>query len=123
LVVVGCVVKLEIVCGLLQMNPVMVTIIGRDVLAVGPEALGALLAADGVGALIGIAILLSFRPRRQPGRFVILTTLAYAAALVGFAAAPSYPIAFGALVIAGLFDTLVATTRNSIMQLVAPQEM
>jgi MFS family permease len=117
------VLKLEIVYALFQMNPVMVTIIGRDVLGVGPEGLGALLAADGIGALVGIAILLTFRPRRRPGRFVILTTMAYATALVGFAAAPTYPLAFAALVVAGMFDTLVATTRNSIMQLVAPPEM
>jgi MFS family permease len=117
------VLKLEIVYALFQMNPVMVTIIGRDVLGVGPEALGALLAADGVGALVGIAILLTVGRRTRPGRFVILTTLAYAAALLGFAAAPAYAVAFAALVVAGMFDTLTATTRNSIMQLVAPPEM
>jgi hypothetical protein len=117
------VLKLEIVYALFQMNPVMVTIIARDVLGVGPEGLGALLAADGVGALIGIAILLTARPRARPGRFVILGTMAYAGALVGFAAAREYGVAFAALVVAGLFDTLVATTRNSIMQLVAPPEM
>jgi MFS family permease len=117
------VLKLEIVYALFQMNPVMVTIIGRDVLGVGPEGLGALLAADGIGALIGIAILLTAGQRARPGRFVILTTVAYAATLVGFAAAREYALAFAALVVAGMFDTLVATTRNSIMQLVAPAEM
>jgi MFS family permease len=117
------VLKLEIVYALFQMNPVMVTIIGRDVLGVGPEGLGALLAADGVGALVGIAILLTVGPRARPGRFVIVTTMAYAGALVGFAAAREYAVAFAALVLAGMFDTLVATTRNSIMQLVAPPEM
>jgi MFS family permease len=117
------VLKLEIVYALFQMNPVMVTIIGRDVLGVGPAELGALLAADGIGALVGIAILLTAGQRARPGRFVILGTIAYATALVGFAAAREYPVAFVALLVAGMFDTLVATTRNSIMQLVAPPEM
>jgi hypothetical protein len=80
--------QMEIVFGLFSMNPVM--IIGRDVLGVGPEGLGGLLAAPAFGAVAGSAGLLILEQARRQGRFVILSTLAYCAALVAFTFSSSY---------------------------------
>jgi hypothetical protein len=82
--------QMEIVFGLFRMNPVMITIIGRDVLGVGPEGLGGLLAAPAFGAVAGSAGLLILEQARRQGRFVILSTLAYCAALVAFTFSSSY---------------------------------
>jgi MFS family permease len=114
--------SLEIVFSLLQMNEVMIVIIGREVLDVGPEALGLLISAPALGSMAGIGALLVVTPIRQ-GRVVILSTLAYSAFLLLVAFSTSYAMTFVALLIVGLFDALVTVTRHSVMQLAAPDGM
>jgi MFS family permease len=115
--------KLEIVFGIFQMNAVIITIIGREVLGVGPEGLGGLLSAEALGSLVGIGSLLLVGQTRRQGRFNILCTVGYAATLVGFALSRSFELAFVALAIGGFFDSLLSVTRSSVLQLAAPLGM
>lgn len=115
--------KMEVVFAIFGMNAVMITIVGRDVLGVGPEGVGGLLSAPGVGSLIGIGFLLVRGQTRRQGRFVVLCTFAYVVTLVLFAASVDYTVSFVALAASGLFDVLVGVTRQSIMQLTAPGRM
>ena len=109
--------------GLFAMNQVMITLVARDELGVGPEGLGGLLSADAVGASLGVVALLLVGATARPGRFAILATFGYAASLAGFAVAGGYVLCFGALIGCGFFDVLVSVTRNSLMQLAAPAGM
>jgi len=115
--------KLEVAFGLLQVNPVIITIIGREVLGVGPEGLGGLLSAQALGALLGIGGLLAVGQPRRQGRFVVVCQLAYAASIVGFAVSQDYRISFLVLAASGALDSLASVTRNSVMQLAAPGRM
>jgi MFS family permease len=115
--------QLEIAFGLLQMNAVMITIVSLNILDTGPEGLGGLLSAPALGALVGVGLLLGVGQARRQGRFVMLCSFAYAGALIAFALARAYWIAFGVLVAVGLIDTLMTVTRQSIMQLAAPSGM
>jgi MFS family permease len=115
--------KLEIVFALFQVNPVIITIVARDVLGVGPEGFGALLSALAGGALLGTGVLIAVGSGDRPGRFVTVATLAYATAMIAFALGRSYVVAFGALIVIGVFDACVSIIRNSIMQLAAPGRM
>jgi MFS family permease len=115
--------KLEIVFGVFQMNAVMITIVGRDVLGVGPEGLGGLLAAPALGALFGVTGLILLGQARRQGRFVVLCQFAYAATLVAFALSHNYGLAFATLALLGLLDSVVTVTRQSVMQLAAPSRM
>ena len=115
--------RLEIVFSLFSVNPVIITIIATEVLGVGPEGLGGLLGADALGALIGVGTLLTLGQPRRQGRFSILSTFAYAAALVAFALSQNYVLSFVALVACGVTDVFTAVTRMTIMQLSAPAQM
>jgi MFS family permease len=115
--------QLEIVFSVFQVNPVVITIIARDVLAVGPEGLGGLLSAMALGALAGTAVLIVFGSTDRPGRFATLATIGYAVAMIGFAVARDYVLAFAALTIVGVFDACLSITRNGIMQLAAPPRL
>jgi hypothetical protein len=115
--------RLEIVFALFQVNPVIITIVARDVLGVGPEGLGALLSALAAGALLGTAVLIALGAGDRPGRFATLAAIGYAVAMVVFAVGRDYAIAFGALIVIGVFDAFVSIIRNSIMQLAAPGGM
>jgi MFS family permease len=115
--------KLEIVFGVFQVNPVIITIVGRELLGVGAEGVGGLLAAPALGALAGVASLLVFGSSRRPGRFNVLCTFAYAAAMVAFAVSREYVVSIVILALTGFLDALATVTRNSLMQLAAPSKM
>ena len=121
--VLSSVVLMEVVYGLFAMNPVMITIVARDTLGVGPEGLGGLLSAPALGALVGIAILLIRGQAERQGRFIILSGLAYAATLAVFAFAQGYGMAFAALVAVGFLDALMTVTRQSVVHVTAPGRM
>jgi MFS family permease len=114
---------LEVVFGLLQMNEVMITLVARGVLGVGPEGLGLLLAAPALGALLGIATLIVLGPARRPGRFVVTVVVIYVGVLLVVAASPIFGLTFIALGVTGYLDSVITVTRHSILQLAAPPEM
>ena len=115
--------KLEIVFGLFQLNPVLITIVGREVLRVGPEGLGGLLSAPALGAMVGIALLLAFGQARRQGRFVVVCLLGYSAILVAFAFSRNYQLTVLVLATAGLLETIETVTRHNVLQLAAPGRM
>ena len=115
--------KMELVFGIFQLNPVIITIIGREGLNVSAEGLGGLLAAPALGALVGIGGLLVFGQSIRPGRFVVISSLIYATTLATVLLANSYLATFGLLVTVGLFDSFLAVTRQSVMQVAAPGRM
>jgi MFS family permease len=115
--------KMEIIFGVLSMNPVMITIVASDGLDVGPVGLGGLLAAPALGSFVAIAWLLTAGHRSRQGRFSIMCTFAYAAALVLLALSRDYTTSILALALLGSLDLLITVTRNSIMQLAAPSHM
>ncbi len=120
--VVGGLLKMEAVFALFQVNAVIITIVGRQALDVGPEQLGGLLSAPALGGLLGLTYLLLFAPTRQ-GRLIVVCTSLYALGLVMFAVSGSYVISFAALAIVGLFDALITVTRASVIQLTTPGRM
>lgn len=115
--------KLEVVFSLFQMNEVMITIIAREVLSVGPAGLGGLLAAPALGSLGGIGSLIAFGQPRKQGRFAVLCTLVYAATLILVAVSGNYLMTAVALSVTGFVDALLTITRHSMMQLAVPQHM
>jgi len=115
--------RLEIVFGAFQVNPVIIAIIAREVLHVGPEGLGGLLSAPAVGALAGLICLLIFGHTKRPGRFVVIVQLLYSTALVLFALSGQYLVSFALLAATGFLDVLETVTRLSIAQLAAPARM
>jgi MFS family permease len=121
--VVGGLLKMEAVYSLFQMNAVMITSIGRQVLDVGPAGLGGLLSAPGFGALVGLAYLLIAGHTMRQGRFIVICTAVYAAGLVVFAVSREYAASLATLAVIGLFDVLISVTRQSVIQLTTPGRM
>lgn len=115
--------RLEIVFGAFQVNPVIIAIIAREVLLVGPEGLGGLLSASALGALAGLGCLLIFGHTKRPGRFVVFCQVSYSTALVLFALSANYLLSFALLAAMGFLDVLETVTRLSIAQLAAPARM
>jgi MFS family permease len=115
--------KMTLLFEVFQANSVIITIVGREVLHVGPEGLGGLLSAPALGSIAGLAFLLVLGQSRRQGRFIVFCQLGYAAALAGFALSQDYAASFAALALIGLLDVLATVTRLSVLQLAAPGRM
>jgi predicted MFS family arabinose efflux permease len=92
---------------------------------VGPGGLGLMYAAPGAGALVGAAVSGWVGAVRRQGLAVIVSVVAWGAAIVAFGLVPSdsFPLALVLLAAAGWADVISAVFRNTILQLVAPDEM
>jgi MFS family permease len=115
--------KLELIFGVLQMNPVMITIFGREVLGVGPERLGWLIAAPAVGSIASVVILITMGQARRQGRAILTAQMFYAVILVLMSFTSFYAAAFAALAAIGLLDSYASVTRASVAQMSVPGRM
>jgi MFS family permease len=109
----------ETLCGRYQ---AMLPIIAANV-GVGTAALGILSAAPGAGSLVGAMLIMSLGDIRYKGLVVIGSLLAYSAALVMLALSPWFALSLAATFLLGMFDSLQATPRNAVIQLLTPDEL
>ncbi len=89
----------------------------------GPEGLGLLLSAVGVGGIVGGVIAASVSRYDRIGLLQIASLLAFALAIIGFALSPGYGIALVFLVAAGAAEMVLATSNVTTLQMCAPQDM
>ncbi len=102
---------------------VLLPVFARDVLNVGAQGLGWLLAASGSGALAG-GITLSVLAGRVPrGRLVLGSCLAFALLVVAFALSRSFPLSLLLLAVAGFFVILNNATVNALLQSLVPDHL
>jgi MFS family permease len=100
----------------------MLPIIAANVGA-GATGLGLLSAAPGLGSLAGAMFIMSLGDIRYKGLVVIGSLLAYSAALVLLALSPWFMVSLAACFLLGMFDSLQATPRNAVIQLVTPDDL
>jgi len=100
---------------------VLVPILARDVLDVGAEGFGFLMAASGVGSLIAsfwLAFGRGVRPSVTVGGAILIGV-----AVFGLGLTASYPIAASLLFFAGMGGIAMAVSANITNQLTAPDEL
>ncbi len=90
---------------------------------VGAAGLGVLAAAPGIGNLTGATLIMSLGDLRYKGLICVGGILAYAAALVLLAVSPWFGLCVVATFLLGLFDSVQATPRNTVVQLLTPDEL
>ncbi len=95
----------------------MLVVFSRDVFAVGPQGLGLLQSAPGVGTVLGSLVLGWIGDVDRKGRLVVLGSIVHGLGIAAFALCPWFPAALLLLAATGAADIVVGATRNTILQL------
>ncbi|HEY7384684.1 MAG TPA: MFS transporter [Beijerinckiaceae bacterium] len=113
---------LELASGLFGHNSALLTIIVRDVLDAGPEALGLIMSALSAGAMLGVALLVTFHVERH-GRVILGVGAAYTVTWALFAFSSSLWLSVILALVLGALDSTWGVTRNTVAQLLVPDAL
>ena len=102
---------------------VMLPVIAKTVLNVGPIGLGYLSAAGGAGALIGTAVLASFSDFPNKWRLLTIGTLGAGIGIILFAFSSWYAVSLVFVAIIGLSLVVYDATINTLLQLTSDENM
>jgi MFS family permease len=116
-------ITLDLFAVLLGGATALLPVYARDVLHLGPWALGVLRSAPAVGAACtGVA--LALRPLQKRAGVKMLACVAlFGAATVVFGLSRSFPLSLLALVAVGAFDMVSVYVRSALVQLATPDAM
>jgi predicted MFS family arabinose efflux permease len=90
-------------------------VFARDVLKIGPEGLGILMASSGFGAVVG-SIYVATRKQQPSGKQFIAAGIVYGFLIASFAVAPNLLWAVPLLVLAGFLGSAYVSLVNSSIQ-------
>jgi MFS family permease len=105
--------------GAVALLPVFAT----DILKVGPQGLGWLVAATYIGNFIAIAWITSKPLKGKQGKTLLYSVAGFGLCILIFAISKNFWLSFAALLISGLFDGVSVIIRGTILQLFVPDEM
>jgi MFS family permease len=96
----------------------------KDVLKIGPEGLGLLMAAPGIGAVIAVLMLASLGHRvKRQGLLLVASIVVLGGFLIFFSQITWFPLALVTLVIVGAFQMFFLASTATMLQLVVPDEL
>ncbi|MEO6395164.1 MAG: MFS transporter [Devosia sp.] len=101
----------------------LLPVYAKDILHAGPQELGLLRAAPGVGAILMGLMLYRFPVRDHAGKILFLFVGLFGAFTVIFGLSTSAWISVPALALVGASDMVSVTIRETIMQLWTPEEV
>ena len=102
----------------------LLPIFAKDILELGEEGYGYLVAAPAVGALVTSALLAPLAPRIQRrGKLLLAAVFAYGAATVLFGLSRTFWLTYACLALTGAADTVSIVMRNIIRQLATPDHL
>ncbi|SFZ80939.1 Transmembrane secretion effector [Devosia enhydra] len=99
----------------------LLPVYAKDILKAGPEELGLLRAAPGVGAIVMAIVLTRFPIRDHAGKILFLFVGLFGAFTVLFGVSTTVWISIPALALVGAADMVSVTIRETIMQLWTPE--
>lgn len=92
-------------------------------LKAGPEDLGLLMGALGVGAVIGSLMVVTYAKHRYKGPVVLISALTFGALVIVLAFTRSLVVSGLVLFVSGFFQAVYMATNQSIIQLLVPDHL
>jgi len=101
----------------------LMPIFAADIFQVGPQGLGLLLSAVGVGGIVGGVIAAAASRYDRVGRLQMVSLLVFTACVIGFAVSPNMATALVFLTVIGVVEMTAASSTHSTLQMRAPENM
>ena len=116
-------ISLDLVVVLLGGAVALLPVFARDYLHAGPSEMGVLRSSMGAGAAL-VALGLAVQPlRRNVGRWMFASTIAFGLGMVAFGLSRWFWLSSAALFVAGGVDMISVFVRSSLIQLATPDAM
>ena len=94
-----------------------------QILKTGPEGLGILRSAPGIGAIM-VMLIINFIPmKKQQGKIMLLCVGGFGLMMIVFGLSTFFWISFAALLISGILDGISVIVRSTVLQLKTPEAM
>ena len=120
--VLGCM-SLDLFAVLLGGAAALLPVYSSEILHTGPNGLGLLRAAPGLGAVL-VAVLLAHYPlRRRAGLAMLWCVCGFGVFTIVFGLSHNLALSFLALLVTGAFDMVNVIVRSTLVQLATPDEM
>jgi MFS family permease len=101
---------------------VLMPVFARDILHGGPHTLGFLLAAAGIGALIGSAFLASRKSILGLGRLIVISSATFGAGLIAFSLSRFTPLSLCMMFLIGFGMIVHSASTNTILQTIVEED-
>jgi len=116
-------ISLDLFAVLLGGATALLPVFSRDILHAGPEGFGLLRAGPAIGATLVAAALASFPIRRHAGLIMFSGVAVFGAATIVFGLSTWLPLSVLALAVLGAADMLSVYVRQTLVQIVTPDQM
>src|SRR5690606_16335888 len=117
------IISLDMVAVLLGGAVYLLPIFAAAILQVAAEGLGWLWAAPAIGAFVVSVGMVYLPPMQRAGRTLLLCVAAFGVVTIVFGLSESFWLSFAMLALTGSFDTVSMIIRQTLVQLLTPDEM
>jgi MFS family permease len=101
----------------------LLPVFASDILKVGPQGLGFLLAAPSVGALLVMLWSTRYPPSKRAGSILLWAVAGFGISIIVFAFSKNFFLSLIALAFTGVFDGISMVIRGAIVRLKSPEHM
>ena len=102
---------------------ILLPVIAKDILHVGPDSLGLMWAAQGVGSVAGVIIATHYDQPRHQRRTLYLNALLLGGSMVGMALSPYYLVSLFVLFLVGTGQSAVNVSIQQNLQMLVPNQL
>lgn len=101
---------------------VLFPVVAKDVLGMGPKALGMMFTAQGIGSFIGAVVGARWMAARDQGKWTVIGSLVLGGSAIMFGLSQWYLVTLAVLCIAGFGSSIFSVASQSCLQLMVPDE-
>lgn len=101
----------------------MLPFFADEILHIGPEGLGILRAAPGIGAVAIAFYLLHFPLKKHAGKILLVAVAGFGLCMIAFALSTSFWLSLAILILSGAFDGVSVLIRGTLLQTLTPENM